>query len=359
MAEEGSDDSDRTEEPTARRLQEAHEKGDVVKSLEVVTFFALAAITLAILASAGYSSRSLVVPMRGLIEHSVDLSVDGGGLRRLFLSIGKAIAVALAIPLGILALGALAGNLIQHRLVFSASSLEPRFSKISPLAGLKRLLSIDNLVNFLRGLIKVVVLGTVMFSVLWPERDRLDALVTIDIMEMLPVAESLSIKMLGTIVAMMFLIAVLDYAWVYWRWRKRHMMSLKEIKDEHKQTEGDPMIKGKIRQLRQDRARNRMMSKVPNATVVVTNPTHYAVALQYEAAMQAPVCVAKGADEVALRIRETAREAGVPVIENPPLARSLYASVELDQMIPEQHYKAVAQLISQIMNTRRQSSWRK
>jgi flagellar biosynthesis protein FlhB len=357
MAEE-SDDSDRTEEPTARRLQDAHEKGDVVKSIEVVTFFGLAAITLAVATSSGLASRALLVPMRGLIEHAADIAVDGGGLRRLFLSLGTTLATALAAPLAILVVGALLGNLIQHRLVFSAHMLMPRFDKISPLAGFKRLMSIDNAVNFVRGLIKVVVLGTVIFAVLWPERDRLEALVTIDFVSSLGVAEQLSVKMLGIVASIMFLIAVLDYAWTRWRWMKRHMMSIKEIKDEHKQTEGDPMIKGKIRQLRQERARNRMMAKVPKATVVVTNPTHYAVALQYNAEMQAPVCLAKGLDEVALRIRDVAREAGVPIIENPPLARALFATVELDQMIPEQHYKAVAQLISLVMNTRKSRAWR-
>ncbi len=359
MAEDAGDDSDKTEEPTQRRLQEAHDKGDVAKSTEVVTFFALAAITLSIGAASGLSSQLLVVPMRGLIEHAADLSVEGGGLRRLFLSLGTAVGIALAAPMAILAAGALIGNLIQHRAVFSAQSLEPRFDKVSPLSGLKLLISVDNAVNFLRGLIKVAVLWTVMFTVLWPERDRLDALVTIDFVKSLTVARSVSLRMLGTILAIMFLVAVLDYAWVRWRWTKRHMMSLKEIKDEHKQTEGDPMIKGKIRQLRQERARNRMMSKVPKATVVVTNPTHYAVALVYETDMQAPLCVAKGVDEVALRIRAVATEAGVPVIENPPLARALYASVELDQIIPEQHYKAVAQLISHVMNLKKAGAWRR
>lgn len=358
MADE-SDDSDKTEEPTQRRLQEAHDKADVVKSMEVATFFGLASILLAIGVSGGLTSEALVTPMRGLVEHSVDITLDGSALHRLYLRVIVSIAVALAAPMAILALGALIGNLIQHRLVFSAHTLMPSLERISPLAGFKRLVSIDNAVNFLRGLIKVTVLSVVMATVLWPERDRLEALVTIDFVRDLSVVQSLSIKMLGTIVAIMFLVAVLDYAWSYWRWTKRHMMSLKEVKDEHKETEGDPMIKGKIRQLRQERARHRMMSKVPKATVVVTNPTHYAVALQYDAKMMAPLCVAKGVDEVALRIREVAREAQVPIIENPPLARALYASVDLDQTIPEQHYKAVAQLISQIMNLKKASNWRR
>ena len=353
------DDSDKTEEPTQRKLEQAHEQGDVIKSTEVGTFFGLVAVTAVIGLTGTAMTGALLAPLRGLIEHAAEIAVDGGGLRRLYLAIVGGFLLALAFPLRLMAMGGIVGNLAQHRMVFSWKSLEPRLDKVSPLAGLKRMFSPDSLANFVKGLLKVAVLGTVMTMVLWPERDRLDALVTIDFVKSLTVARSVSLRMLGTILAIMFLVAVLDYAWVRWRWTKRHMMSLKEIKDEHKQTEGDPMIKGKIRQLRQERARNRMMSKVPKATVVVTNPTHYAVALVYETDMQAPLCVAKGVDEVALRIRAVATEAGVPVIENPPLARALYASVELDQIIPEQHYKAVAQLISHVMNLKKAGAWRR
>ena len=159
--------------------------------------------------------------------------------------------------------------------------------------------------------------------------------------------------MLGAVVAILFLVAAADYLFQYRQWYERQKMSLREMKEEFKQTEGDPMIKGKIRQLRQSRMRKRMMAAVPKASVVITNPTHYAIALQYERGMDAPVCVAKGVDAMALKIREVAGEHSIPIVENPPLARALHATVEIDQEIPPEHYKAVAEVIGYVMKLRR------
>lgn len=352
------DDSDKTEEPTQRKLEQAHEQGDVIKSMEVSTFFGLVAVT-AVIGLTGSGMISVLLPsLRGLFEHAAEISFDGGGLRRLYFTLVNAFLVALAFPLALMAIGGIAGSLTQHRMVFSWKSLEPRFDKISPLGGLKRMFSSESLVSFIKGLLKVAVLGAVMISVLWPERDRLDALVTIDIVRTLAVAKALALRMLGFMLALMFFIAAADYLWARFRYMKRQRMSLQEVKDEHKQTEGDPQIKGRIRQLRMQRARQRMMQKVPEATVVITNPTHYAVALKYDETTPAPICIAKGIDEVALRIRERAQGANVPIIENPPLARALYASVDLDEVIPEQHYKAVAQVVGYVLNLKKKANWR-
>lgn len=352
------DDSDKTEEPTQRKLEQAHEQGDVIKSMEVSTFFGLVAVTAVIGLTGSGVTGVLLRPLRGLIEHAAEIAVDGGGLRRLYLTLVSGFLLALAFPLVLMALGGIAGSLAQHRMVFSWKSLEPRFDKVSPLAGLKRMVSPESLANFIKGLLKIAVLGAVMVSVLWPERDRLDALVTIDIASTLTVTKTLAMRMLGYMLALMFLIAAIDYFWARFRYMKRQRMSLQEVKDEHKQTEGDPHIKGRIRQIRMQRAKQRMMQKVPEATVVVTNPTHYAVALKYDHTTSAPICVAKGVDEVALRIREMAKAFDVPVVENPPLARALYASVDLDETIPEQHYKAVAQVVGYVMNLKKKSNWR-
>lgn len=352
------DDSDKTEEPTQRKLEQAHEQGDVIKSTEVSTFLGLVAVTAVIGLTGSGMISVLLPPLRGLFEHAAEIAVDGGGLRRLYLALVGGFLISLAFPLVLMALGGVVGSLAQHRMVFSWKSLEPRLDKVSPLAGLTRMFSPESLANFVKGLLKIAVLGTVMISVLWPERDRLDALVTIDILHTLTVAKTLALRMLGFILALLFLIAALDYFWARFRYMKRQRMSLQEVKDEHKQTEGDPHIKGRIRQLRMQRAKQRMMQKVPEATVVVTNPTHYAVALKYDHTTPAPICVAKGVDEVALRIRELAKASDVPVVENPPLARALYASVDLDETIPEQHYKAVAQVVGYVMNLKKKSNWR-
>ncbi len=235
MAEEG-DDGDKTEEPTGRRLEQAHEKGDVAKSQEVTAFFMLGAITLVVSMGGAPAMHALVAPLRGLIEHSDALATDGGGLRRLMGAVGLAIGTAIAAPLLILMISGVAGHMIQHRPVYSAEQMIPRFSKISPLAGFKRLFSAEGLVNFLKGVVKIVVVGATMVMVLWPERDRLDAFVTMDVASLLAATQSISVHMLGAMLAALFLIAVLDYAWVRWRWMQRQRMTLQEVKEEHKQT---------------------------------------------------------------------------------------------------------------------------
>jgi flagellar biosynthetic protein FlhB len=160
-------------------------------------------------------------------------------------------------------------------------------------------------------------------------------------------------KMLGTVVAILAVVAAADYLFQYRQWYDRQKMSLREMKEEHRQSEGDPAVKAKIRQLRNSRMRKRMMAAVPKASVVITNPTHFAVALQYERGMTAPVCVAKGTDLIARKIREVAETHNIPVIENPPLARALHGTVEIDQEIPQEHYRAVAEIIGYVMRLRR------
>src|SRR5262249_14414316 len=198
-----------------------------------------------------------------------------------------------------------------------------------------------------------VVIGAVMLMLLWPQRYRLEGLVATDIAGSLWLTRSLALDVLGAVIAVLFLVAAADYLFQYRQWYERQKMSVREMKEEFKQTEGDPMVKGKIRQLRQARMRKRIIAAVPKASVVITNPTHYAVALQYERGMNAPICVAKGLDALALKIREVAGEHRIPVVENPPLARALHATVEIDEEIPQEHYKAVAEVIGYVMKLRR------
>ena len=348
MAEE-RDQSERSEEPTQKRLDDAIRRGDVVKSQEVNTWFIIGAAALNLMIFSGSMGAGLETALRGLIANAHAVSFDGGALMRLVARLGSEIIAAAAIPFLVLMAAAVAGNMIQHRLLWSTEPLRPALSKISPAAGLKRLFSRQALVNFAKGIAKLTLIGGIMAALLWPERGRLDGLVDTDPAGTLGLTRALSLSTLGVVVAVLAVIAALDYLWQYRQWHERQKMSLRELKEEFKQTEGDPTIKAKIRQLRQTRARKRMMAQVPKASVVITNPTHFAVALQYERGMNAPVCLAKGADAVALRIRAVAEEARVPVVENPPLARALHATVELDQEIPPEHYKAVAEVISYVM----------
>jgi flagellar biosynthetic protein FlhB len=260
---------------------------------------------------------------------------------------------AAAIPLLLLLLAGICGNMIQHRLVWSGESLKPKLSKISPLAGFKRLFGKQAWANFIKGIIKITLLGAVMAVLLWPERHRLDGMVTADPSAILPITQSLSLQLLGAVVAIMAFIAAADFLFQYRQWFERQKMSFQDLKQEFKDTDGDPHVKAKIRQIRESRVRKRMMAQVPSATVVITNPTHYAVALKYERGMNAPVCVAKGLDAIALKIREVAGASGVPIVENPPLARALHATVDIDDEIPTEHYQAVAEVIGYVMRLNR------
>ena len=352
MAEQ-PDNTERTEDPSQKRLDDALERGDVVKSQEVNAWFVLAGATLILMVFASSAGNSIATTFRGLVANSYAIRTDGPGLLNLVSKIGLEVVAAVAIPLLLLVLAAVAGNLIQHRLVWSPGALAPKLSKISPISGLRRLFSTQALVNFVKGLLKLALIGAIMAAVLWPERQRLESLVAVDPAGILPITQSLSLSMLGAVVAILALIAAADYLFQYQQWFARQKMSLRELKEEYRQTEGDPLIKAKIRQLRQLRAKKRMMAAVPKASVVITNPTHFAVALQYERGMTAPLCVAKGVDAVARKIREVANEHRIPIVENPPLARALHGTVEIEQEVPAEHYQAVAEVISYVMRIKR------
>jgi flagellar biosynthetic protein FlhB len=204
--------------------------------------------------------------------------------------------------------------------------------------------------NLLKGLVKMAVVGVAIWTQLWPERGGLEAILSQSTVAVAADMSRLLFKVLMASLATLGVIAGLDYFWQRMRWLARNRMSKQEIKEEYRQNEGDPTIKAKIRQLRHERARKRMMAAVPQATVVIMNPTHYAVALKYESGkMAAPVCVAKGIDALALRIRAVAEENDVPVVENPPLARALHAAIEIDDPVPPEHFKAVAQVIGYVL----------
>ncbi len=352
MAEE-QDDIERSEDPTQKKLDDAHKRGDVVKSQEVSNWFIIAGATLVLMAFSGGMGSGLSTTFRGLFANAHAIRTDGPGLLRLAEKLGAELIAAIAIPFLLLALAALAGNLIQHRLVWSAETLKPKLSKISPMAGMKRLFSKQALANFAKGLAKLVLVGTVMWMLMWPERDRLEGLTWTDPAMIMPFVQSMALKVLGVVVAILALIAAADYLFQYRQWYERQKMSLRELKEEFKQSEGDPAIRGKIRQIRQQRMSRRMIAAVPKAAVVITNPTHYAIALQYDRGMDAPICVAKGVDALALKIREVAGQHSIPIVENPPLARALHAAIEVDQAIPPEHYKAVAEVIGYVMRLRR------
>lgn len=358
MSDDAPEQDSKTEDPSHKKLEEAHKKGDVAKSQEVTTWFMLIGTTIVFASMAPWVSAQISDPLQIIMMNADRFDVEGAGFSAFFNGLAFSMIGAVLAPLAVLYICGILANLVQHRPLFSTEPITPKFSKISPLAGAKRLFSSDALVNFGKGLLKIAVVGIVVVMVVWPERDRLDTMMTADPIIILMDFQELGIKILTAVLIVVTVIAGADYFYTRQKWWKRQMMTVQETREEYKQMEGDPHVKGRIRQLRQERARKRMMQAVPEATVVVTNPTHYAVALKYDKGMGAPKCVAKGADAVALRIRAVAKENEVPIIENPPLARALFAAVEVDEDIPADHYKAVAEIIGFVMRLKHGQSWK-
>ena len=349
MAEE-RDDSQRTEEPTQRRLDEAREHGDIVKSMELSTLIVLAGGAISIAMFGHSAAQGFASAFRAFLEQPDQFDLSGGGAMAIFRGALLKLIVILGAPLALMSGMSLAGHILQHRPVFTADRLKPDLAKLSPLKGLQRMFGLDGLANMAKGLLKIAIVGAVVWMTAWPERGRMES-----VLDESPGAVAgdmihLLLKILIAALSALAVIAIGDFLFQRFQFLKRNRMSRQEIKDEFKRTEGDPVIKARIKQLRAERARKRMMAEVPKATVVITNPTHFAVALRYEQGKTpAPICVAKGVDSLALRIREMAQDNNVPVVENPPLARALYAVVDLDEAIPAEHYRAVAQIIGYVM----------
>ncbi len=355
---EQPDKSEKTEEPSQKKLDDAHKKGDVAKSQEVTTWFMILGSAMLFAFMSPMASASLLDIFRNLIGNADQFEIGDAGFRTFISGVIWSVMGAILLPLSFMAVVAVAGNLIQHKPVLSADPIKPKWSKISPLAGFKRLFSSESLVNFAKGVMKLTIVSFAIFLVVWPERDRLETIITLDPSMILGVFLELGIKIFIATLAIITIIAFADYLYQRHKWWEKQKMTIKEVRDEYKQMEGDPQIKSRIRQLRQQRAQKRMMSAVPDATVVITNPTHYAIALKYDENTNAPICLAKGADNIALKIREVAKTNDIPIVENPPLARALFASVEIDEAIPTEHFKAVASVIGYVMRLKQNAAWR-
>ena len=348
------DDSQKTEEPTQKRLDEAREKGNVANSREINHWFMIAAATLFVTAFAPQTLSDMQRVLTPFIESPDAIPTDLDHLRRITLSLFGDLLLASLMPLAVVVVAAIAGGFLQQGFLVSAENIMPKLEKISPMAGVKRLFSAKSIAEFVKGLMKLAIVGTVATMLIWPLGSQLAAITTMEMMQVLLLSQSLATRLMIGVLSVMTLIAGLDFLYQKFEHLRKLRMSRQELKDEYRQSEGDPMVKGRLRQIRMERARRRMMAAVPQADVVITNPTHYAVALKYVATdMSAPRLVAKGVDAVALKIREIAEANDVAVVENPPLARGLYAAVDLDQEIPPEHYKAVAEVIGYVMRLKR------
>lgn len=345
-------DDDKTEDATPKKLEEAINKGDVGKSQELTTLAVLAGFTLAGALASGWTAQTLLPTMTAFLGNAHQVP-DGAGHLIAMKQVVWTMLVALSAPMAIFFVAGLAGGGLQHRLIWTTQPLTPKLDRISPVSGFKRVFGPEALVNFLKGLLKLAIVGALAGAILWSEREGVDRLVQMEPSLLFGEVKWLSLELLAGIVALFFFVAVGDAIYQRFAWLKRQRMSRREIKEEFKQSEGSPEVKARQRQIRMERARRRMMAAVPQATVIITNPTHYAVALKYEKGMPAPVCLAKGVDALALKIREAAREHDIPIVENPPLARALHATVEIDGEIPVEHYAAVAEVVGYVLRLKR------
>ena len=349
MAEDTQAQSQKTEEPTQKRLREAREQGQVAQSREVNTWLMLAGASLLIYFVMPHAVVRIATHLSIFLDHPDILLTDPGGLTNVTKEAFLAVALILAFPFGVLMLLAFLGPVMQNGIKFTPKSMEPKWSKLSPLKGVKRLFSLKGLSEFAKGLVKLALVVGLTYVVLRPVFHAAPSFVGITLPAIMQDIHWITMILLISCVGVMLIVAILDFMYQKMDLKKQLRMSKQDIKEEMKQSEGDPKIKARLSKLRYERARNRMMQNVPQADVVITNPTHYAVALKYDReTMRAPVCVAKGMDNIALKIREIAEENKVVIMENPPLARGLHATVEIDDEIPEEHYQAVAEIISYV-----------
>ncbi|WP_298675609.1 flagellar biosynthesis protein FlhB [uncultured Sphingomonas sp.] len=347
---DGASDDDKTQEPTDKKLEDARRKGDVPIAPEV-RHAAMFAAMLVVIGGAGaqmmHAMGALFVRLWGSAD---DFRITPEGGQEFAAGMMGAVAKALLPVLAVLFVLALVGGLLQGRPMIAWSRVKPRWSKLNPASGAKRLFGKRALVEFLKTLAKLCLVGGIAAALAWPYASGIERLVGADPSEGASAIHGIVLAMLRPVAALVVALALFDLVWQRRAFLQRMRMSLKEVRDEFKQNEGDPKIKAKIRSIQAQRARGRMMANVPKASVVITNPTHYAVALHYNhGEMAAPVVVAKGVDALALRIREIAEENGVPLVENRALARALYASGEIDRPIPVEHYAAVAEVISYVL----------
>ncbi|WP_428150364.1 flagellar biosynthesis protein FlhB [Brevundimonas sp.] len=354
---EDQDPESKTEDASPQKLEEARKKGDVAKSADVAPALSLLGATAVIVMGGGYFATSIA---EAFIPYIASPHLLIGGLEAgAGVEIGMNAVWAAAPFLGAVMLativGGVGGNVFQSGFLFSAEKMKPKWDKVSPMAGFKRIFGPDGLMQFAQTFAKLIAVSVICWMVLKPHAREFENMAAMSPATILPLAQDMMVALMAATLVFLCLGAGADFVWQKMRFAKRQRMTKEEVKEEYKNTEGDPHVKAKLKQIRMQRSRQRMMQNVPKATVVVTNPTHYSVALRYEPDQgdAAPICVAKGVDALAMRIREVAKDHDVPIVENVPLARALYAAVDIDETIPREHFEAAAKVIGFVMQKRK------
>lgn len=350
MIAEDEDEASKTEEPSERKISKAKEEGDIAISQDAKSFIMLIGMLFVVWLILPLMFKWFYIFSIRFIETPEAIPTDARHLRLLLYESVLALLKILGIPFAIFIVLGVFASVAQTGFVYAPKKLEPNWNKLNIFAALPQFINMKKIVESLKGIIKITVIAFIGILVLRPYLEKVNLMPEMEVMAILSFIHKIVVILIFTVVIAVFIIAVADFAYQKYQHLKKLRMTKQEVKDEYKQMEGDPLVKSRIRQVRMERARHRMMDAVPRADVVIVNPTHYAVALEYKMEkMDAPVVVAKGLDNLALRIREIAEEHEIPIVENPPLARALFASVELDQSIPAEHFKAVAEVIGYVM----------
>lgn len=346
MAEDS--DLEKTEEPTGRRIEQAREKGQVPHSRELGTFLVLMVGAASLWSTGGWlAERSLTISRNAFSFDALTIRDPGEMLARLNSTASDALLTFSPI-LGVLLLAALLSPLFLNAWIFSGEKLLPSFDRLDPLAGIGRMFSWNSLIELVKAILKASLVGFVAALLIWKKREEIFSLLMQPLEQGTAHAGHLIMFCFLILVSVLALVVLIDVPFQLWHYFDKLKMTKDEVKQEMKEMQGDPQVKGRIRSLQMQAARRRMMSAVPKADIIVTNPTHYSVALAYKTGMTAPKVVAKGSGEIALKIREIAAEHGVPLVEAPPLARALNRHVELDQEIPDTLYNAVAEVLAYV-----------
>ncbi len=344
-----SDQSQKTEEPSEKKLRDARKKGDTPTSREVATAASIAcAAGLAAFAApgaAGEFHRTLGTLISNV--HDIRLAASYQNIITLWAQLFTILFAALSPIFAAFAAAGILSAFAQNAVVFATERIKPQPNRLSPAKGFKRMFSQSSLMELAKSMAKVTVVTVVVVMFTASEISELSSAASYDLASLPGRIQRTAVRLLSVVFITTIAITVLDVLWRRFEWRKNLRMTKQEVKDEHKQLEGDPQVKARLAEMRRARKRRARLQAVPTATVVIANPTHYAVALRYAPdEFDAPVCVAKGRNKIALKIREIAEKHNVPVVENKPLARALHAAIEEDQPIPEEHYKAVAEIIN-------------
>ncbi len=346
---ENENGQEKTEEPTPKRLEDARRKGQTPRSRELATLLAMLVSGLGLMVLGPWMSVRLMDDMSAAFSAPRELTRDPQAVVGFFLDSLVHAVLTITPLLLLLVLAAVLGNLLVGGWNLSWEALRPKWEKLDPIKGVKRIFGARGLVELIKALLKVVLVGAVAVAVLYALQERVLALGLVGLRPALGEAGELLLWFLVVASVSLVAVAAIDVPFQIWEHRRQLRMTRQEVKEERKQTEGSPEVKARIRQAQMAIAQQRMMAEVPKADVVITNPTHFAVALRYDQErMGAPVVVAKGADELAARIREVAREHGVPLLSAPPLARALYFSTRIDEEIPAGLYEAVARVLAYV-----------